>query len=81
MKVSRSVLKQLVKECLTEILTEGLGSTQEVLTSSSRPKGGPTTQMAEVAFSHTPRRTPFPSFDEPDAPTSTIWHIFQTFTK
>ncbi len=39
-KVSRSVLKEIVKECLVEILSEGLHSnTEEIYENRKRPKG------------------------------------------
>jgi hypothetical protein len=40
MKLSRDQLKDLVKECLTEILLEGIGK-QEVVTESRRPQAQP----------------------------------------
>src|SRR5678815_2514786 len=63
MRVSRDQLKALIKECLIEILTEGLGGGQPVQTTMpQRPIAGVSEQK-----NRGPRRSPAfdPSLDRP----------------
>jgi hypothetical protein len=54
MKISKSILKSLIKECLIEILAEGLGA-EALVEATSKPKQG---VFRETARPHTKSQTP-----------------------
>lgn len=70
MRMSRSELKTLVKECLIELLSEGLGSklTAEGRTVRSVASRGPTVQPQAIR-EQSRRRSPL---DEPALPTAAL---------